>query len=206
MFSGIIQAVEPIESIEQRSKGARISLTRPEVFTALKPGASVAVDGVCLTIESDDSERMWFYIGAETNSLLSWTERFSKGQRVNLEASLHLGDPVDGHFVTGHVDSLGEVLRREEVGDSLVLDIRVHPQVLGLIWKKGSIAINGVSLTINELTENQLSVCLIPETRKRTNLEDLKVGGLVHVEPDVLARMVERQLSSYIQLRQGSKS
>src|SRR5690606_12439583 len=143
LFSGIIQAVQNIESLERLDQGARFTIARPAGFELIKPGASVAVDGVCLTVENDSESSMQFFVGAETDSLLNWTARYSIGSKVNLEPSLRLGDPVDGHFVSGHVDSLGVVIQRSFAGDSLLLDIELADELERLVWHKGSLAVNG---------------------------------------------------------------
>ena len=194
MFSGIVESVMPIESSEELQNAYRIKIKKPHDFNDLKLGDSIACDGVCLTVEAFDDQQMTFALAAETIKILEWNPQSWTGKRVNLERSLRFGDRIHGHLVTGHVDSLGTVARAELEGESFFLDVQVADSILPYVWKKGSITLNGVSLTVNELTKNTVSVCLIPETIKRTNLGDLKKGSRINVEPDYMARAVQRSL------------
>lgn len=194
MFSGIVESVMPIESSEELQNAYRIKIKKPSDFNDLKLGDSIACDGVCLTVEAFDNQQMTFALAAETIKVLEWNPQSWIGKRVNLERSLRFGDRIHGHLVTGHVDSLGTVARAELEGESFFLDVQVADSILPYVWKKGSITLNGVSLTVNELTKNTVSVCLIPETIKRTNLGDLKKGSRINVEPDYMARAIQRSL------------
>lgn len=194
MFSGIVESVMPIESSEELQNAYRIKIKKPHDFNDLKLGDSIACDGVCLTVEAFDDQQMTFALAAETIKILEWNPQSWTGKRVNLERSLRFGDRIHGHLVTGHVDSLGTVARAELEGESFFLDVQVADSILPYVWKKGSITLNGVSLTVNELTKNTVSVCLIPETIKRTNLGDLKKGSRINVEPDYMARAIQRSL------------
>jgi len=190
MFSGIIEAVSKIESSQELVNAFRIQVAKPSHFNDLHLGDSIAVDGVCLTIEAFDESQMTFALAAETIRVLRWSPATWLGKQVNLERSLRFGDRIHGHLVTGHVDSLAEVLRAELQGESFFLDVKVASSVLPYVWKKGSITINGVSLTVNDLNGPVVEVCLIPETLKRTNLGALTVGQVVNIEPDYMARAV----------------
>lgn len=194
MFSGIIESVMPIMSSEKLENAYRIKVKKPIEFNDINLGDSIACDGVCLTVEAFDEHEMTFALAAETIRVLKWNPESWKGKRINLERSLRFGDRIHGHLVTGHVDSLGEVLRAEYIGESFFLDVAVAQSVLPYVWQKGSITLNGVSLTVNELSGNRVSVCLIPETLKRTNLGDQKVGVFINVEPDYMARAIQRSL------------
>lgn len=198
MFSGIVEALVPALSSEPLSGGVRLRLQRPESFNDIKGGDSIAVDGVCLTVESFDATSMVFVLGAETLQVLGWSSEraLQVGRRFNLERSLRFGDRVHGHFVTGHVDSLGTVVRSEAEGESWFLDVRLRDELIPFVWHKGSLAVNGVSLTVNKLADGVASFCLIPETQERTNLADLKNGQQVNLEPDWLARAVRRALET----------
>lgn len=190
MFSGIVEAVSEIKSSQELVNAYRIQLDKPTEFNDLHLGDSIAVDGVCLTVEAFDAERIMFALAAETIRVLNWNPQSWIGKRVNLERSLRFGDRIHGHLVTGHVDSLAQVMRADLEGESFFLDVKVAPSVLPYVWKKGSITINGVSLTVNELKGSVVEVCLIPETLKRTNLGQLKPGQQVNIEPDYMARAV----------------
>lgn len=194
MFSGIVESVMPITSSEELVNAYRIKVKKPSEFNDIKLGDSIACDGVCLTVEAFDDSHMTFALAAETIKVLNWNPTTWLGKKMNLERSLRFGDRIHGHLVTGHVDSLGSVTRSELQGESFFLDVKVQPTILPFVWKKGSITLNGVSLTVNELANDIVSVCLIPETIKRTNLGDLKIGSLVNVEPDYMARAIQRSL------------
>lgn len=190
MFSGIVEAVSEIKSSQGLENAYRIQVGKPDQFNDLHLGDSIAVDGVCLTVEAFDDEQMTFGVAAETIRVLNWNPASWVGKRVNLERSLRFGDRIHGHLVTGHVDSLAQVTRAELSGESFFLDVKVASSVLPYLWKKGSITVNGVSLTVNELKGSIVELCLIPETLKRTNLGALKVGQVVNIEPDYMARAV----------------
>ena len=194
MFSGIVESVQPIVHSQELPNAYRIQITKPEEFNDLKLGDSVACDGVCLTVEAYDNKTITFALAAETIRILEWKPENFLGKKVNLERSLRFGDRIHGHLVTGHVDSLGEVTRSDLQGESLFLDVKVADSILPYVWKKGSVTLNGVSLTVNELSGSIVSVCLIPETIKRTNLALLKVGDRINVEPDYMARAIQRSL------------
>jgi len=195
MFSGIVEIVKPILSAEEAPGVIRIKIEKPEIFADIKVGDSIATDGVCLTVESFDLRQMTFALAPETLRVLNWkTSKATEliGRPVNLERSLCFGDRIHGHLVTGHVDSLAVVKKADVEGQSLFLDVEIKDSVLPYVWKKGSITLNGVSLTVNDIQKNIVSVCLIPETLKRTNLGLLKWGDSVNVEPDYMARAVLR--------------
>ncbi|AHZ83434.1 riboflavin synthase [Bdellovibrio bacteriovorus] len=194
MFSGIVESVMPIESSEELTNAYRIKIKKPSEFNDIKLGDSIACDGACLTVEAFDDQTMTFALAAETIKVLEWNPQSWLGKQVNLERSLRFGDRIHGHLVTGHVDSLGTVTRADLEGESFFLDVNVADTILPYVWKKGSVTLNGVSLTVNELQGSVVSVCLIPETLKRTNLGLLKPGSRINVEPDYMARAIQRSL------------
>lgn len=211
MFSGIIEAVEPILSAQSLPGAVRIQVQKPENFNDLHIGDSVATNGVCLTVESVTEKAITFALAAETLLILKMDASKLVGQRVNLERSLRMGDRIHGHLVTGHVDSLGRVVRTEGQGESWFLDVEVSSNLAALIWKKGSITLHGVSLTVNDVVnENskstRVSVCLIPETLKRTNLKDLKVGDFVNIEPDYFAKALVHNFGDRLKALIGDKA
>jgi riboflavin synthase len=188
MFSGIVEATAPVLFVEKRENLVQVRVSRPVYFDDLKNGDSISCNGVCLTVESWDENSMQFSLANETLQVLKINADELRGQVWNLERSLRFGDRVHGHLVTGHVEALGEVLRSEAVGESWFIDVRVPKNFSRYIWKKGSIALQGVSLTVNEFADGVVSVCLIPETVKRTNLSAMKPGQLINVETDYLAK------------------
>ncbi len=194
MFSGIVESVKPILSSQELPQAFRIQIEKPNEFDDLKTGDSIACDGVCLTLEAFDGKQMTFALAAETIQVLGWNPQSWIGKTMNLERSLRMGDRIHGHLVTGHVDSLALVTRAEQKGESFFLNVQVAKTILPYVWKKSSITLNGVSLTVNALENSQVEVCLIPETVKRTNLGKLKIGNTVNVEPDYMARAVMRSI------------
>lgn len=194
MFSGIVESVMPILSSQELPNVYRIKVKKPSEFNDIKNGDSIACDGVCLTVEAFDDEQMTFALAAETIKILQWNPQSWIGKKMNLERSLRFGDRIHGHLVTGHVDSLGTVTRASLEGESFFMDVQVKESILPYVWKKGSVTLNGVSLTVNDLNNDIVSVCLIPETMKRTNLGEMKPGSVINVEPDYMARAIQRSL------------
>lgn len=201
MFSGIVEAVEPIIQVRSQKDVVRIEVKRPEFFLDVKTGDSIAVNGVCLTVEELSPNSLWFAVGPETLKVLNKSadqgEAFLN-QSMNLERSLKFSDRIHGHLVTGHVDGRGVVLQRKALEESLELEIAYPASLKPFIWKKGSVCINGVSLTVNTVSSTaetlSLSVCLIPETLKRTQLPFLAVGDQVNIEADYMAKAIRHNL------------
>ena len=191
MFSGIVEALSDILKIENKNTNngvVRIFVSKPVHFNDIKVGDSICTNGVCLTVESFDDAQIQFCLGYETLTLLGQNFILWSKYGVNLERSLRYGDRVHGHLVTGHVDSLAEIVKTESEGECWFIDFKVQPQVAKYFWKKGSVCLGGVSLTVNEFQNNIVSVCLIPETIKSTNLSMYKSGDLISVESDYLAK------------------
>lgn len=198
MFSGIVESVQPILSVQKAtaSQGPasliRIQVKKPQDFNDLHHGDSIAIDGICLTVENFSDDSIGFALAAETLKILGQNQEELAGKMVNLERSLRFGDRIHGHLVTGHVDSLGLVTRSEALGENWFLDVEISKTLLAYVWRKGSITLNGVALTVNEINHQTVSVCLIPETLKRTNLSLLKVGSFINIEPDYMAKAIQR--------------
>ncbi|MCC7405885.1 MAG: riboflavin synthase [Bdellovibrionales bacterium] len=207
MFSGIVETQSVITSAKPRDGVVEIHIKRPSIFNDLATGESICVDGVCLTIESFDAEKMVFALAAETLQVTGWRWENLPSKSVNLERSLAMGARVHGHLVTGHVEGLGEVLECVHQGEMAHLRVSFPPELTPFFWRKGSVAINGVSLTINRVEATALEVCLIPETLKRTNLGALRVGSKVNLEIDPLARgLVETAKNFLTQTRPEAQS
>lgn len=192
MFTGIVSAVGRIEAVEPRGD-LRVRIACPQDWGDLDLGASVACSGVCLTVV--DTGPGWFAVdvSAETQArtaAAAWRE----GGRLNLERALKLGDELGGHIVTGHVDGVGRVEAVEPIGDSLRLVVAAPNELAPLIAGKGSIALDGVSLTVNEVDGARFSVNVIPHTAAETNLGDVAPGRELHIEIDVIARYLQRML------------
>lgn len=183
MFTGIIESTQKIVSVQENDQSISIKVTKPDFYNDLRIGDSIATDGVCLTVE-DFSSHLVFTLGFETLKVMGWNKTSLLGRTVNLERSLRFGDRIHGHLVSGHADGTTTLVRREDAGDCLILDFKIPAGFGQYFWKKGSITINGVSLTLNEVSVDSFSVCLIPETLKKTNLSQIKIGELVSFECD----------------------
>jgi riboflavin synthase len=192
MFAGIVEAkTELLEYTAPDPKTAlptRIKIKKPNDFNDLSIGDSISVNGVCLTVEAFDEAHMQFALGAETLKVTGWNSTNLGTRPLNLERSLRLQDRVHGHFVSGHVDGVGTVLRLSDEKGSRILVVAVEARLHQYLWPKGSVALNGVSLTINAVARGELEVCLVPETLKRTNFSDLLEGDQVTIEVDPFAR------------------
>jgi riboflavin synthase len=196
LFSGIIEAVGTIATVRELEEARELAVRAPDVTDGLLPGASIAVDGACLTaVEILDDGFKIEAVGTTLSRTVAKTYR--RGSRVNLERSLRLGDRLDGHLVQGHVDAVGEVVRVARRGEYHLIDVRLPPSVAELTVLHGSIAINGVSLTVNSLHEPDIcQVAIIPYTWEHTNLADLESGDPVNLEGDLIGKYVGRMLSA----------
>jgi len=194
MFTGIIQAKGTIQEVLSSKKGAHLKINSNTLNLAdSKIGDSIAVDGVCLTITKLSED--WFSadVSNETMSCTTFSELI-QGQSVNLERSLRLNQGIDGHLVSGHVDGIGEIHSIDEDGDSVRIKVEVQGDIMKYIANKGSICINGVSLTVNSVEDNIFDVNIVPHTFSVTTLGELKPNSNVNLEIDQVARYVERLL------------
>ncbi len=194
MFSGIVAAVGRIEHIEPLADGIRLSVDTSGLdLSDVILGDSIAHSGVCLTVVDISGSELKYDVSRETLNCTVGLD--AVGTEVNLEKALRLADRLGGHLVTGHVDGVGEVVKFAPVGESHELIVRAPAAIAGYIAKKGSITINGVSLTVNAVTHRDFSINLIPHTVAMTNLKHLKPGSRVNLEIDLIARYVERMLA-----------
>jgi riboflavin synthase len=177
-----------------------LEISRPQSFVNLKSGESIACDGVCLTLTKFSNATMDFYVGKETLDKSNFA-KLQKSKPINLERSLSIGDRLGGHMVTGHVDGVGIITSEKPDGTCLALEIQVGLREFKSVITKGSLAVNGVSLTVNSISrENKIvSVYLIPETLMRTNLGDLKVSDLVNIECDQFVKIIAEQVTHYME-------
>ena len=173
--------------------GGRLVLEAPETVAGAAVGDSVSIVGVCLTVVEAGGGRIAFDVVPETLSRTT-LGRLAPGSRVNLEPALRVGDPLGGHVVQGHIDGVGRVLSSEDADAGRRLRIDVPEAVLRYCTEKGSIAVDGVSLTIAALHDDGVEVALVPHTLEETTLSELAAGDEVNLEPDVLAKLVERLL------------
>jgi len=194
MFSGIIEALGEVVAAEPREGGRRLGLRVPEPLRGLEPGASLAVNGTCLTVVAARDDRLEFdAVGATLKRTLLGSIR--PGDRVNLERSLCMGSPVNGHLVTGHVDGLAQVADRRPGEGAVYFDFTVPEALAGQIAPRGSVAVDGVSLTVAEASGNRFTVSIVPYTLEHTIFGDYRPGTEVHLETDVLAKYVQRALT-----------
>ena len=190
MFTGIIQAVGQIERVTPAGADVKLSIGVGELdMSDVQVGDSIAVNGVCLTAVTFDKTRFEAHVSKET---LSCTVGLESARTVNLEKALRFSDRIGGHLVSGHVDGVGQLVRFESADDCIVLAIRAPNGLSRYIAVKGSIAIDGVSLTVNTVEGDTFSVNLIPHTLEMTSLKNLGVGSRVNLEVDLIARYVER--------------
>lgn len=195
MFSGIIADVGTIMRAEDREGGLRLSVgTRELGMDDVKLGDSIAVNGVCLTVISIEGDTFTVDVSRETLNCTVGLDR--QGARVNLEKALRLSDRLGGHLVSGHVDGVGEVVAFNDIGESWRLIVRAPKTLAKYIAMKGSITINGVSLTVNHVAGAEFEVNLIPHTLAVTTLNQLAAGAKVNLEIDLIARYVERMQSA----------
>jgi len=193
MFSGIIADVGIITRAEDRDGGLRLSVATEVLgMDDVQIGDSIAVNGVCLTVVKLDGHAFTVDVSRETLNCTAGLER--QGGHVNLEKALHLSDRLGGHLVSGHVDGVGEVVAFNDIGESWRLVVRAPHALAKYIATKGSITINGVSLTVNHVAGSEFDVNLIPHTLDVTTLNELKAGAKVNLEIDLIARYVERMM------------
>jgi riboflavin synthase len=194
MFTGIVAAIGRIERVAPRPQGARLSIATGALdLSGVAVGDSIAVNGCCLTVVARDSARFEADVSPET---LACTAGLDAPGEVNLELSLRLADRLGGHLVAGHVDGVGEVVVLEPLGENVRLVVRVPSELTRYVARKGSIAVQGVSLTINRVSGDECEINLIPHTLTVTTLKHLRPGAKVNLEADLVARYVERMLST----------
>jgi len=191
MFTGIVREVGRVASLTGGDEGVRLEIDAPRTAPVVEVGGSVAIDGVCLTAESIDGDRIAFHAVPETLRRTTLAG-LTAGARVNLEPALRAGDAMGGHIVQGHVDGVGRVQSVEAEGEGLRVIVEAPDDLLRYCVEKGSIAVEGVSLTIAELHDDAFGLALIPHTLAETTLAEIAPGRPVNLEVDVLAKYVER--------------
>jgi len=194
MFTGLIESLGTVRSLEKRGDAARVSLETPLAID-LSLGESLAVNGCCLTVTTKDSASASFDLLGETLARTN-LGHLAAGSRVNLERALRADGRFGGHFVQGHIDTTAKVISAEKKNGDLLLLIELPPAGALYFIEKGSIAVNGVSLTVSSLTNDHFGLWIIPHTLQETNLGDLKNGDLVNLEYDMLAKYAERQIGN----------
>jgi riboflavin synthase len=196
MFTGLVTDVGEVVSVEERAEGLRqLTIACAWDPATIAIGASICCSGVCMTAVATGSNSFSVDAAAETLRLTT-VGRWQKGTRVNLERSLRMGDELGGHLVSGHVDGLAELIAREDLTDMANLTLRVPKPLARFIAQKGSVALDGVSLTVNEVGDDTFSVLIIPHTLAVTTLGALKRGDSLNLEVDVMARYAARLMEA----------
>ena len=194
MFTGLIREVGRVAAVDGGADGVRLTIDAPETARNASLGDSVALSGVCLTVVECGDGRLGFDAVPETLARSS-LQTLEPGSRVNLEPALRAGEPLGGHYVQGHVDGVGEIRSVESEGGGRRIWVDAPPELMRYVVEKGSVAVEGTSLTVADLDESGFAVALIPHTLGETTLGDLEPGDRVNLEADVLAKYVEKLLA-----------
>lgn len=194
MFTGIVEELGALRTVRKGSKSAFLEVGAARVLEDVKVGDSIAVNGVCLTVTDFSRDRFTADVMSETLNRTN-LGRLRPGDKVNLERAVRLSDRLGGHLVSGHIDGVGTITGQETVDIAVVTEIEAPPEVLKYVLPKGSIAIDGISLTVVEVTAQGFAVSLIPHTAKLTTLGFKRVGDQVNLEGDIIGKYVERLLS-----------
>jgi len=200
MFTGLVEELGAVEEAvvsggRKGSQSLHLIVKAPSVSKDSRIGDSIAINGCCLTIVKQHKTLLEFDAGAETLSRTN-LDRLKAGSGVNLEQALRVGDRLGGHLVSGHIDGIGTLLKRRDEGEWSYVTFRASGPLMRQVVNKGSIAVDGVSLTVVTAESDRFSVALIPHTLANTTLGELRVGDIVNLETDLLAKYVERQLES----------
>ncbi|QJA06113.1 riboflavin synthase [Thermosulfurimonas marina] len=198
MFTGLVEGLGRVEDLRREGEGALLLIAPPFPAEELSLGESVAVNGACLTVTRIHSGAFEVMVSPETLSRTTLGD-LHRGDPVNLERALRLSDRLGGHLVTGHVDGVGRVLERRETGEFLFLRLEAPEEVARYLVEKGSVAVDGVSLTVNRVSGRTFELAIIPHTARLTTLGLRRPGDRVNLEADLIAKYVEKFLSPYRQ-------
>lgn len=192
MFTGLIEEISQVSKFNKTSGGAIISLICS--FTdEVKPGDSICINGACLTVIDIKEKELSFEISKETLDIANFSN-IKNGDLVNVERAIKANGRLDGHIVSGHIDGTAKITNIIKDGFSFNFEFETSPDILKYIVRKGSIAVNGISLTITKVEENSFNIEIIPHTIKNTNLNSAKIGDTVNIETDITARYIEKFL------------
>lgn len=191
MFTGIIKNKGKVVSIVKKDKGYEFKISSNLVFSKKNIGTSISINGVCLTLTKFLNKNLFFFISYSTFQITNF-KYLKKNSTVNLEKSLKFGDEIAGHFVQGHIDTVGKVISLKKLAKTWTFLIKVEPKFSHLLVDKGSITIDGISLTIVKSLKNQFTLVVIPHTLKLTNIISLKTGDVVNVEFDIVIKYLSK--------------
>jgi len=204
MFAGFVEEMGAVKSLEKTLAGTRLTILASAVMDDLPVGASISVNGTCLTVVKRDDKEFTVDVSSETMGVTN-IGKLSAGSPVNLERAMKLNERIGGHLVAGHVDGIGTIRARHQQGNGTVITIEAPPEVLRYCVPKGSITMDGVSLTLNEVSGRSFSVMIIPHTAKVTTLGLKQQGDTVNLESDLIGKYVERLLQERGQLPSKSE-
>ncbi len=191
MFTGIIEGLGTIKAVLSKGKGSVFTIDSDFVLDNTKIGDSIAVNGACLTVVEIQEKKFKVDVAPETLTV-THLGNIEIGERVNLERALKLSDRIDGHLVSGHVDGVGTISKKKNLGNAIIVTIDVSEAILNYMIKKGSVAIDGISLTINKCGTKNFEISIIPHTSKLTTIGFKDVGARVNIETDMIGKYVER--------------
>lgn len=191
MFTGLIEEQGEIIKLDRKGSNLDIGIKASLILEDMKIGDSIAIDGVCQTITKINSDNFEVTAIDETLKLTNFNS-YKIGDKVNLERCLKPNDRLGGHIVQGHVDAIGELISIEDMNGSYELNVKIPQSLNKYIIHKGSIALNGISLTVAAITDNQVKVCIIPKTWEATNLSTLDPGSPINIEVDQIAKYIEK--------------
>lgn len=195
MFTGIVEGKAKVREVHESGEGKRIFVTRPESLSDISEGESISLSGTCLTVESFQDNSVKFFLAEETLEK-TWFDEVKAEDELNIEKSLSPEDRMGGHIVQGHVETSVKILNIEELEKGWNFMFEKPDELEKLLVEKGFIAVEGISLTVTSVSENSFSVTIIPETWDRTNLSEKGEGQKVNIEPDMMAKYVQKNLEN----------
>lgn len=204
MFTGLIQSIGKVRSLKRQADSAQLQISSNLVNAELQLGESIAVNGACLTVTAWDSSSFTVDVSPETLTCTTLGQ-FRANHPVNLERAMRLSDRLGGHLVSGHIDCVATVRRRYLDQNVIRFEFAVTPEVMRYLVQKGSVAVDGVSLTVNQVEKDMFSVAVIPHSLEMTTLKDCREGSQVNIETDLIGRYVERLLQGEIDSQNKQK-
>jgi len=202
MFTGIVETTGQLTSKQAHGKVTRMRFRVEGIQDDMKLGDSLACNGVCLTVVDFGPEFVDVDVISATLKVTAFKD-LKRGDRVNFERSLKVSDRMGGHWVQGHVDGVGTVLQKNKKGKNVEFRIKAQPPIISELISKGSVAVNGISLTIQTLDSKSFTVAIIPHTFEKTNMSHLKIGTKVNLEVDILSKLVQKSVLSFLRKQES---